>query len=69
VKNLRSFLIPQKKQYSEMFRFAQHDKGHLLHGLEPHFAFAFASVASVFNSGVRESGSRPNKFPNADAAL
>src|SRR5919197_4255477 len=27
----------------------------------------FSSVASVFNSGVRESGNRPNKFPNANA--
>src|SRR6266513_380838 len=36
-----------------------------------HFEFSFvlffASVASVFKSGVRESGNRPNKFPKAKA--
>ena len=32
-----------------------------------HFRAFFASVASVFKSGVRESGNRPNKFPNANA--
>jgi hypothetical protein len=29
----------------------------------------FASVANVFKSGERESGSRPNKFPSANAGL
>src|ERR1700740_1451480 len=29
------------------------------------FEMFFACVPSVFKSGVRESGSRPNKFPNA----
>ena len=32
-----------------------------------HLEMFFAFVASVFNSGVRESGSRPNRFPNANA--
>ena len=32
-----------------------------------HFEMFFARVPSVFKSGVRESGSRPNKFPNANA--
>ena len=32
-----------------------------------HFEISFASLASVFKSGVRESGSRPNKFPSANA--
>ena len=32
-----------------------------------HFDIFFASVASVFKSGVRERGSRPNKFPSANA--
>ena len=31
------------------------------------FRILFASVASVFKSGVRERGSRPNKFPSANA--
>ena len=32
-----------------------------------HFEVFFASAASVFKSGVRESGNRPNKFPSANA--
>src|SRR5262245_44537327 len=32
-----------------------------------HFEMFFASVASVFKSGVRERGSRPNRFPKANA--
>jgi len=32
-----------------------------------HLEMFFASVASVFKSGVRERGSRPNKFPSANA--
>src|SRR4029453_10948484 len=46
----------------EILRFAQNDiQSHL-----ELFRF-FASVASVFKSGVRENGSRPNKFPSANA--
>ena len=31
-----------------------------------HWDILFASVASVFKSGVRDRGSRPNKFPNRE---
>lgn len=34
---------------------------------ESHFDVFFAPAASVFKSGVRESGNRPNKFPSANA--
>ena len=36
---------------------------------QSHLELFFASAASVFKSGVRESGNRPNKFPSAKAAL
>src|SRR5207237_10243434 len=34
---------------------------------QSHFELFFVSAASVFKSGVRESGSRPNRFPSAKA--
>ena len=43
---------------------------HCAFGARPdatHWDILFASVASVFKSGVRERGNRPNKFPSANA--
>ena len=36
---------------------------------QSHFELFFVSAASVFKRGVRQSGSRPNRFPSAKAEL
>jgi len=45
------------------------DYNHSNKTAQSHFELFFVSAASVFKSGVRESGSRPNRFPSAKAEL